>query len=220
MGDYFQIQYKFNSYPGVFDETKFITTYRGDIYNEDENGFACEKIGKTEIIHVQLMLAAECGYIAEEIFESQEILNEVGRSTFDTSSYSPKQDILDYYDTYTPLIFPDLCIISRLELLPEWRGNGLGRLILKDIYNRFRHGMGLIIAKMNPIQFRDLLLIDKDREWFNMMKMDKMAKDYEAAYFKLKGFFKNAGFDHIEGYDDLMFLNPLAENKLMDEIED
>lgn len=220
MGDYFQIQYHFNSYPGAYDELKFVTTYTGNIFNEDENGFPSEKIGKTEIIHVKLMLAAEYGYLAEDIFESQEVLNEVCNNTFDPNIYSPKEDILAYYDTNTPLIFPDLCIISRLEILPEWRGNGLGHMVLKDVYNHFRHGMGLIIAKMNPIQFRDILITDKDKSWFDKMKLQELDQDYESSYLKLKGFFKKAGFDHIEGYDDLMFLNPMAENKLMDEIED
>jgi GNAT superfamily N-acetyltransferase len=220
MGDYFQIQYQFNSYPGVYDESKFVTTYTGHVFNEDENGFPCEKIGKTEVIHVKLMMAAEYGYLAEDIFESQEVLNEVCNTTFDSNIYSPKEDILQYYDTNTPVIFPDLCVISRLEILPEWRGNGLGHMVLKDIYNHFRHGMGLLIAKMNPIQFGDILITQADKEWINKMKLHELDHDFESAYLKLKGFFKKAGFDHIEGYDELMFLNPMAENKLMDEIED
>ncbi len=220
MGDYYQIQYHFNSYPGAYDDSKFVTTYTGNIFNEDENGFPSEKIGKTEVIHVKLMMAAEYGYLAEDIFESQEVLNEIGNSTFDTNIYSPKEDILQYYETNTPVIFPDLCIISRLELLPNWRGNGLGRMILKDIYNHFKHGMGLIIAKMNPIQFEEILITEADQEWLKKMKLDELDPDFEAAYLKLKAFFKKAGFNHIDGYDDLMFLNPMAENKLMNEIED
>ena len=45
------------------------------------------------------------------------------------------------------------------------------------------------------------------------MNFKKIGKDFEKSFYKLKTFYQNTGFDHIEGYDDLMFLNPATVNR-------
>lgn len=47
------------------------------------------------------------------------------------------------------------------------------------------------------------------------MSLKKLGKDFEISFYKLKAFYQKIGFDYIEGYDDLMFLNPAIVNEKM-----
>ena len=51
------------------------------------------------------------------------------------------------------------------------------------------------------------------------MKLDELEKDYEKAFYQLKAFYQNVGFDHIDGYEELMFLNPLLRNDRLNSIK-
>ncbi len=48
--------------------------------------------------------------------------------------------------------------------------------------------------------------------------MDSLEEDYEKAFYQLKAFYQKVGFQHIDGYEELMFLNPSLKNERMNAV--
>lgn len=103
----------------------------------------------------------------------------------------------------------DICIIKRFEIIKNFRGKRIRNLVLQNIKRRFSTSCGLFVVHTYPIQFEhpdsDFLLNEKSK-----MKLDLLDKNFEKSFLKLKAFYQKIGFDHIEGYEYLMFLNPAA----------
>ncbi|MFK7775872.1 MAG: hypothetical protein AB8F94_27360 [Saprospiraceae bacterium] len=184
----------------------FISTYVGSILQinpEDENEIQTGKI-VLKFIHIGEALNQQKNI--HEIFDSEEYVVRIGNRIFDFDENDFNEDIQDYYNfTFNNL---DLCIIQRIEILEEFRSKKIGEMVLKNVCLKFASSCGIFVVQTFPIQFESQKYSIPNTKWENQMNLKTLDKDFEKSFYKLKAFYKSIGFNHIEGYDDLMFLNP------------
>lgn len=213
---YYRIYYKFTSPFGYLEGSRYITAILGDIIQEDENGENIAIAGRISLQLVLVSLAINNQYDLYEIFDHDAPLFEIGQEIFDFEYEEIKEKIQDYYNE--EFVNRDICVIERVELLPSYRGNNLGKKVLKDIYNRFGSACGLFVLKSFPLQFE--MKRTENSVWNKEVKLDDFEKNEKIAIEKLKGFYKSCGFETIPGIsNNLMFVNPLKRNSKMDKIE-
>ena len=192
------------------DPHEYITTFCGTIIQLNLDTHQKIKIGN---IRLKLLLVGEAlndGINLLELFDTEEYIYRIGSKIFDFEISDFNKDIHEFYDFNIPVF--DLCIIERFEIIENFRGKKIGKLVLENVKRRFSTSCGLFVVHTYPIQFEhpnsDFLLNEKSK-----MKLDLLDKDFEKSFYKLKAFYQKIGFDHIEGYEDLMFLNPAEIKK-------
>lgn len=214
--DFFHIEYEFSSTLGGVYEDRYITTYFGKVFKEDYEGTTKELVGKFELKLMLLQLALNDSCMLEEIFDMEEYTFRIGNDIYDFENLRPKEDIFQFYDE--EFVNGDICIITRFEIAAEHRGKGLGKKLVKDIYNRFFSSCGLFVVQAFPLQFEASKLTQEDAEWFAKMNFKGLDDDFEKAFYQLKAFYQKLGFDHIKGYDNYMFLNSNFPNSKINAI--
>lgn len=189
------------------DPHKYISTFSGSIVQLNLDVHQKIKIGNIRLKFLLIGEALNDEVNILELFNTGEYLYRIGSKVlnFETSDF--KEDIQSFFN-YEFYSF-DLCIIGRFEIIEVFRGKEIGRLILKNIKRRFSISCALFVVHTYPIQFEhpdsDFLLNEKSK-----IKLDLLDKDFEKSFYKLKAFYQKIRFDHIKGYEDLMFLNPAA----------
>lgn len=213
---YYRIDYKFTSPLGYLEGSRYVTTISGDIIQEDANGENIAIAGRITLQMVLVSLALDNNYDLYEIFDEDAPLFEMGQAIFDFEYGEIQEKIREYYNG--KIVNSDIYVIERIEILPPYRGNNLGKKLLKDIYNRFRGACGLFVLKSFPLQFE--MEGTENSEWNKQMKLGAFEKNEKMAVQKLKRFYKSCGFETIPGISsNFMFVNPLKRNSKMDKIE-
>ena len=208
----FEIRY--NSFTILDDETcrRFIMPYFAEVFEIDTNTNKEVKIGFLEIRLMLFGSAMNNGFGMESVFDMEEYTLRIGEQIANFYTDEVNEDILEFYKY--DITESDICILQRFEIIEKYRGKGLGKKIIKDIYIKFANSCGLFVVQTFPIQF-EFNDDEKTSDWENQMNLKKLDKDFEKSFYKLKAFYKKIGFNHIEGYDDLMFLNPAIVNERM-----
>ncbi|MDY6895926.1 MAG: GNAT family N-acetyltransferase, partial [Thermotogota bacterium] len=91
----------------------------------------------------------------------------------------------------------DLLIIDKLELLPEYRGKGLGEKIISHIIKRFLGGAGLVAIKPLSSKFDDPAETDQ-KEWWCLMNYKEFSRNIDVSKDKLYNYFESLGFEKID----------------------
>lgn len=148
-----------------------------------------EKVGILEAIFVPVNDAREKGYDISEVFDavSEELLD-CYEAIFDPSEKDIKEDIREDFEVITD----DVLYISRVEILPEHRGRGLGLAVVKKVIERFGPIMGLVTIMPSPA------LSHHNPEWESRMKLSDFTSDQGTAIKKLHVYFEQLGFRQIE----------------------
>lgn len=110
----------------------------------------------------------------------------------------------------------NLLNIDRIEILPEFRGSGYGKKVIKDIILRFNSSFGLAIIKAFPLQLEAEIGND---EWREKMQYSEIEFDSTKAMKSLYRFYKSMGLKQISksGY---FFLNSAHHNSFFNSIND
>ncbi|GEN69615.1 hypothetical protein [Chryseobacterium rhizosphaerae] len=107
----------------------------------------------------------------------------------------------------------DLLILSRIEILPEYRGVGIGHKWIKDFYVNFIQGCGLMALKVFPLQCESDHTLGRDKDWCDEMGYDKMEKGNDA-FESLLQFYLKIGFQIFSDISKtIIFINPLLRNE-------
>ena len=83
-------------------------------------------------------------------------------------------------------------ILDRVELLPKYRGNGVGLLILRSLIERFGTGAGVVGMKPFPLQ-----LEPKDQtnsRWTRRLRLEQFPSDSKISTRKLRSYYHRLGF--------------------------
>ena len=201
---YFQFQYKMKSSNFSESPEKYLNQYELEIWLETEDGSPIELAGKGDLYNILLSAALEEDADIFEIFDFDAGLLDLGNTLYDFENVDFKKCIFDYYndDFYNPNVF----FINRIELLPRFRGQGLGEKIIQDICHRFASGCGLFALKAFPLQM-ERRAIETPKEWDKRMKFHQLEQDEEKATYKLYSYYQNLGFHNILK-DDFFFMRP------------
>jgi GNAT superfamily N-acetyltransferase len=209
------MRYSFISPLDGLDEARFITKYTIELTLDDECGIPIDTIGKAEMRIISMNLIEASSFNITDVFDSDHDVFRIASVIYDFVENDFNKEILDFFEDF--IICGDLCFIHHLELLPDYRRQGIGKKMIKDIVNHFSSSCDLFVAETFPMQFEKISNIEAD-DWYQKMRYDLLDKDFEKSDYLLKAFYQSVGFQYIENYPDLMFLNASKKNEILDEI--
>ena len=214
----FTFRYSFESGTGELEAGRYLNDYQIEIWADDQEGQKAELVGKGELFTLLLGAALNNDYNCLTIFDWTNDLMDLGNAIFDFEQGGLREEFERsfHYD----LFHPDICFINRLEILPAYRGKGLGKKIIKDIYHRFESACGLIVLKAFPIQFEGEdgpYPIPEKSEWRQALRLDLLEPDEEKATYKLYAWYQSLGFENIF-HDDFFFCNTARKNEKLEAI--
>lgn len=102
---------------------------------------------------------------------------------------------------------PNLLIIDRLVISPQYRGKGLGLHTLAGLVREFSRGCGLVAMKPFPLQYEGGNSADDGSDEFRAMRLDLFRGSLEEARRKLVKYYSRAGFARVPR-TDFMVLDP------------
>ncbi len=214
------IQYSIESAFLPVEASRYLQQINGVIfYSPDmENADKGVEIGKIKAEKLLLGEAGNNGYRGFDVFDSDALVKEIGDAIYDFE----KDDFAEAMHEHLEISFMDLLIVSRLEILPQYRGNDIGKYAIKDLYNNFIGSCGLLTLKFFPLQ-----LESRAREqdpttpkWTKDMQYDSMETDEEKSNYQLLAYYTSMGFKYIpEISDSLLFLNPAIINRRFNKIQ-
>ena len=113
---------------------------------------------------------------------------------------------------------PNLLIIDRLELLPNYRGQNLGIMIMRRLIQRFSAGAGVVAIKPFPLQFERRSPAEEESGWHQKMQLSNFRETERDSIRKLQNHYRKLGFVEMKGTPH-MFLStarrlPRIENLL------
>jgi GNAT superfamily N-acetyltransferase len=74
----------------------------------------------------------------------------VGEHIYDFEKDEWDKNVRGHYKS--DLFYSDMLILARIEILPAYRGQGVGPKAIKDLYNNFIQGCALFALKCFPLQ--------------------------------------------------------------------
>ena len=96
------------------------------------------------------------------------------------------------------VIFRNILVINRVEILPPYRGMGLGLATMWELIRRHSAGCGIVALKAFPIQFRPWRLGDlEENDWNKKMGYDPYSYAVEFAHEKLIFHLEKLGFEPV-----------------------
>ena len=201
----FTMFYSFESQPGdIISDSAFQQNINIELCITDESNVRLKTVGKAQLKLLLIAAASNHGWDAEILFDSSESLMQLGCKIYDFESGDINQELL--YELDFDLFNEDIAILTSLEILPEYRGMGLGKAMVRDICRNYSGSCGLLIVEIFPLQHDEGYYPDKD--WHDQMEYNKMEKDFERSELKIKAFYKSLGFKFIESIPEVMFIVP------------
>jgi GNAT superfamily N-acetyltransferase len=202
-------KYHFSSGTGSMAGSRYNKEVTMEIFSEDEDGFPEKQIGKVKFHIIHVVEAYDEGYNLYEVFDDKEYTFRIGQEIFDFDETEANADILEFYDEV--MFVSNICILERIEILPDYRGNKYGAKAIKDIVFQFSASCALFVAEVFPLQFE----ADKlgDDEWKYKLALDNFETDEAKAFKRLDAYYQSMGFDKIKKYKNLVFINPFKLSK-------
>ena len=145
---------------------------------------------------------------------------EVYETLFDPRTDELRKDVKELLGDVT---FRNILVINRVEILPAYRGMGIGRAAIWDIIQRHSAGCGIVALKAFPYQFRSgsksgRLGFLEESDWNKKMGYDLHRSTMEFAHEKLIFHLMKFGFKRIGG-TDVLALSTSIQNPIPQEIQ-
>jgi GNAT superfamily N-acetyltransferase len=163
----------------------FITVYRGDVIaigDDDE-----QKIGIVSIYMVERGRALDEG---QSLFEIMDCLDADSYDCFENLFDSETEELkpqVTHLCSEDRQFQHDLMLIERLELIPDYRGQGIGKAVALRVIQKLGTNCGVIACKPFPLQFAGL------------SAKDKQPTGERAAQKKVREFWQVVGFVRLPG---------------------
>lgn len=216
-------RYSMESCIGEMEQARYINEIHIDIIGRTIDGIEY-KMGEAERKILLLSLACNDNVDPFDIFDYSQSLMEIGDVIYDYDQGWLKDEITSVCN----IEHPDICVFERLCILPQYRGLGLAKKLVKDNVMRLGDSCGLIVMKPFPLQCEGTMDgdVERAREFqyrsnpFEAdMEHDHMEQDPDIALKQLVKYYKSIGYFTIKGMKDLMFICPSAINKKLDKID-
>lgn len=111
-----------------------------------------------------------------------------------------------------------ILILDRIELLPKYRGHGVGLLCMRTLIRHLGIGCRLVAIKPFPLQFEPAPLAPDERGRYHEMKLAELPKSRVQATRKLKNHYSRLGFKAVRG-TELMILDLYEDLPETDDVE-
>ena len=205
---------EFNSSAYVRNQSEnFLTRIEGKILYEDDDGESL-LAGKLGAYYADLQGAIAHREHPYDVLDLRGETELFYSALYDSKTNEFKESVLKLFEYEVFNI--NLLILDRLEILPEYRGKGLGLACLYRCMQQYQHGCGLVVLKPFPLQFETIRESgekdDRDERedqesWRQSLILKEFGTDQKACTRKLEKYYQRLGFIKIPR-TEVMALNP------------
>jgi len=147
------------------------------------------------------------------------VMAEIHETLFDPHTDELRKNLKELLGDVT---FRNVLVINRVEILPTYRGMGIGLAAIWDIIQRHSAGCGIVALKAFPVQFSSgsrsgRLSFLEECEWNKKMGYDTHGYTMEFAHEKLIFHLMKFGFKRI-GDTDVLALSTSIQHPIPQEI--
>lgn len=168
---------------------------RGD--NDEET-----LVGKFGIYYMDVDAAGNAGHHPFDMFDGLAATMVYYEPLFGGPDNGPKKSVLKVMGE--AFSSQNVLILDRLEILPEYRGKGVGLVVLRRLIERFEAGAGMVCMKPYPLQFeagyRDRAR-DRASEWDLQMRLSDFSENKKSSTATLQSHYAKLGFKRVPGTD-------------------
>jgi GNAT superfamily N-acetyltransferase len=192
------VQIHFSSSTTTGDEIEdFATSIEGIISCYEETSDEDTPVGRVGLFYMDMggILKTNIGLF--DLFDIRGETEPFYSALIDHDTQEFKSDLEEILGEY--IIDLNLLIIDRLEILPEYRGNNIGRECLRRCLQQYAHGCGVVALKCFPLQFEAGGF--DDPAWRRKMQLGKLSRNEKRSLAKLKKYYASLGFRVIPGTD-------------------
>jgi len=167
----------------------FIHELSGNILCSTEEDQRDRIAGRFRVYYANFELAENHGVTAFEVLDAYQ-------HTFDYAETVLDSDERPFSTRLYKLLANEIwnfnfLILDRVELLPKYRGNGVGLLILSCLIERFGSGAGVVGLKPFPLQFEPR---HETESWNSRLKLETYSTDVQKSTRKLRRYYEKLGF--------------------------
>jgi GNAT superfamily N-acetyltransferase len=170
---------------------RFVYEMSGNLFGIDDTERR-KLVGKFRVYYVDVMRAIDAGEPIIYVLDAHspnvaEYFGPIfGSATPDFSHHL--LETLDY-----DILGGNLLILDRLEILPQYRGKGIGLRALRHMIEHFSPGAAVVAMKPFPLQF-EIASSDTEKRWRAMLELDQLPMDKDVATEKLRRHYSKLGF--------------------------
>lgn len=185
-----------DSYPGAFtgEPSSFVRDITGDVVELADGGEE-PVAGKFGLYYIDAVGSMSEGISLEDVMDHSEVTSRYHALLFDLATGELKPSVLKALE-YEVLEL-NVLILDRLELLPKYRGMGLGLKLLCELMRRFSPGAGLVAINPFPLQFERARSGTDEDPWARAMRLHEIPGRQPAATKKLREHYARLGFKRL-----------------------
>lgn len=182
------IEIEFSSSTTTCDEIEdYATCIEGTIKRSDEQGQ--EKVlGRVRLYYLDIGATYDANIDPFDLFDVRSETEPFYWALIDDMGWF-KSELETMFGEY--ILAPNILVVDRLEVLPEFRGKNIGLACLQRCIQQYAHDCGVVALRCFPLQFEGR---DDDARWRRKMKFGKLSKDFDQSLAKLKQYYGSLGF--------------------------
>lgn len=218
ISDYsFAIDYSLSSEIGDIGIARYQQEIIGKIYHTMDDDEKIE-VGKFNCTKLLVGQSESNGYSRVDLFDYSDVGMEILSNFFDIENDG---DFLpEYADLFMDLLPESILVLERMEILPEFKGLGLGKIIGKSIIQDFYSLDCLVVFKAFPLQLEGTNVLEVTENFRKKMGYENFLQDEKKAKISLNNYHKSRGFLNLpKGRKDIFYYNPTLKNKRFDSID-
>jgi hypothetical protein len=177
------------------DPDCFLHKWSGSVVLHPQDGDNV-KIGDFEVMYVDAAGAYIQGVRVDDVFDSDYSVNQYCSALYDRQ-FDFRKSVLRAVSSDGPLENPNLLVLDRLVIYPEYRGHDLGLTVLRGLIHRFRLGAGLIAMRPFPLQGTAHFLNRANAKERTRLGLDKFPADQKVATNNLRCHYEKLGFRRV-----------------------
>ena len=181
---------------GSPDPSDFVYETHGTIASLNE--FEEETVvGKFRLYYADVDSAMDEGFDTFEVLDSFSQTSEYHDMLYGSDGAELSERLLR--ELNDDVLGSNSLVIDRLEILPQYRRQCLGLIIMRRLIQRFSSGAGVIAIKPFPLQFEQDPSSGEEEQWRKALELSTFSRNEGDATRKLQEYYARLGFARMEG---------------------
>jgi len=154
-------------------------------------------VGKFRLYYVDIERAINNGMPIFDVFDSYAQTVDYYDALFGANSSEFSDSLMNIlkHDVFDS----NVLILDRLEILPKYRGRGLGLSVMQHLIERFAGGTAVIATKPFPLQLEPDPSSEDGKKWRADLGLSTLSKNEQKATEKLRDYYSRLGFVSMRG---------------------
>jgi GNAT superfamily N-acetyltransferase len=154
-------------------------------------------VGKFRLYYIDVGRAINHGTSVFDVFDSYAHTLGYYDALFDPNSSEFSGSLMNIleYDVFDS----NVLILDRLEILPKYRGRGLGLSVMRHMIERFAGGAAVVAIKPFPLQLEPDPSDENEKRWRVDLGLPTLSKNKRNTTKKLSDYYRRLGFVRMRG---------------------